>query len=546
MSAPKLESHADPQKPPYFYLSYAHAEDKQKVQKFFKDLSDSIRRREGLPLTEIVGCCDAVEENAGDREAGLRTSRVMIALLSLSYFRDKAAGREWRIFEKRKEKSDSPSKRVILPIVWSSYSGPIPVVINQTPSFNENGAGSEPIVNMLRTREKQRDYVEFVTNLANYIVDSTASFQLPEIESIPDEVSDAFENVEEPPINSQTINTMPKEILNQNILIFDGAFAKSLAEQVKNTSAPPAPVSNVGSAVQTTQSTKTASEKYLVFTIDDKPGDMQKVETTARISADFDVKSYTDFTELVDEVSELVKERKEPDLIVVNPTLTHPETHNYTLIQTLLEKKVPSAILAISKDADTRRLLTSIGISDLVATLPKSFTTKELIQLMRHWAKTGRDKRYRRGRSDERPVFLSFASQDEAMASKICKWLELREIGVWYSYETLKPGDPWIEKIKQGLASAEVFIALISNEYPKSDFCQAELGVILDRLANQPDHLRVIPVHYHEPTEALKDRQIEKYLTQQAVAISDSNWLPGLQQILETVQDSLKPRQNEP
>jgi len=530
-----MHQQTDPQKPPYFYLSYAQAEDKSKVEQFFNDLSDSVRIRAGLPLDETVGCC----ENCGDREAGLRTSRVMIALLSLPYFKDKTAGREWQIFEMRKALTEANDTQVIIPLRWLSYSGATPVVINQTPIFNVNG--HEPVANMLHSPAKQRDYAEFVNNLANYIVDVTALFHLPGIDSIPDDISNAFENVDEPTTDSEPTNSMPK-ILNQNLLIIDGAFAKSVAEQIKETTTASAPVS-VPSSGQTAQSTRVTPEKYKVFTVDKKREDMQKIERTALISPDFDVKPYTDPGEFLDDITELVNDRKEPDLIVVNPALIDPRTHNYSLIETLLDEKVHSAILATSKDSDAVSRLKGRGLNDLVTLLPETLTSKELIQRMRHWAKLGRDKRYGRGRSDERPVFLSFTGADKEMANKICKWLELREIGVWYSFETLKPGDLWIEKIKQGLANAEVFIALISNDYPLSDYCQAELGYILDRVETESRDLPVIPVHYRSPTLALEDRQI-KTLKRQAVPISDQEWLLGCQQILETVQNFLKRREN--
>jgi hypothetical protein len=130
------------------------------------------------------------------------------------------------------------------------------------------------------------------------------------------------------------------------------------------------------------------------------------------------------------------------------------------------------------------------------------------------------------------------------MASKICKWLELREIGVWYSPTTLNPGDAWVEKLVQGLGSAEVFIALISENYPRSKYCQAELGVIMDRLRNESPDLLVIPVHYRSPTTALKDPQVKMVLDRQRVKISDQDWLDGLHEILLSVQNFLKRRQN--
>src|SRR5215213_9780199 len=90
-----------PRMSPYFFLSCAPADKGPIVRRFFDDLSDSIRISAGLPPTEVVGCCEAFEQNAIDREEGLRTASLMLALLSPDYFRDKKSGREWQIFEMR-------------------------------------------------------------------------------------------------------------------------------------------------------------------------------------------------------------------------------------------------------------------------------------------------------------------------------------------------------------------------------------------------------------------------------------------------------------
>lgn len=548
MSAAKPENQTEVSAAPYFYLSYARAEHGLLVRQFFNDLSDSVRIRAGLPLTQIVGCCGAFGQDAKDRQEGLRTSCLMIALLSPAYFEDETAGREWRVFEIRKSKASATDRRTltrsIIPISWRPYSGPMPVVVSQAAIFGQNqneGHGYEPVDIMLRSRRKHKEYAEFVNSLAHYVVDSTASFHLPELESTPDEVSNAFADRKEPEMNSQTTSSPPRQklnpnvnkIINQNLLIIDEAFVKGITGPAKETAATPVPVSEAGFWGQTTKSKKAVNEIYRVFTIGE---DVQKIETAARLSPDFDVKTFTNAQRLLDEVRDLLKDRKEPDLIVVNPALIVPGTHRFNLVQALLNEKPASAILATSNDPDAISSVRSAGISDLVTFLPESFTQLDVLQLMTQWAKAGRDKRYQRGRSDERPVFLSFTSPDEAMAGQICKWLELREIGVWYSLQTLKAGDPWIERIKQGLASAKVFIALISEDYPKSDWCPAELGIILNRLKNETTDLLLIPVHYRSPTQALKDPQIQMIQEHQVVKISDRDWLPGLQQILGSVQ----------
>jgi hypothetical protein len=218
------------------------------------------------------------------------------------------------------------------------------------------------------------------------------------------------------------------------------------------------------------------------------------------------------------------------------------------LLQALLDKKkFSSAILAISGNTNLRSLLESAGIHDLVTILPKPFTSADLLPPMRRWAQLGREKRERRGRSNmERPVFLSYSSKDERMAGQICKSLELRTIGVWYTRESLDPGDEWRIKVSQGLRRAEVFIALISNNYPDSKYCHAEMGIILNRLEEEgAGNLLVIPVLYNSPTAALQDSQIKRCRNQQEVKISDDEWQKGFQDLLRSVQKFLNRPRNQ-
>ena len=90
-----------PRMPPYFFISCAQADDGPAVERFFRDLSDSIRVRERLPVNETVGCFD-VAQNSETRDEGLRTSGMMLALVSANYLRDHAAERDWQTFALRK------------------------------------------------------------------------------------------------------------------------------------------------------------------------------------------------------------------------------------------------------------------------------------------------------------------------------------------------------------------------------------------------------------------------------------------------------------
>jgi hypothetical protein len=83
----------------YFYLSFARVDGNQQVARFFDDLSDSIRFRLNLQAYQPVGFFEygfsqqMIEWTTKTTEA-LKTSTVLVALLSPAYLRDERAGKE--------------------------------------------------------------------------------------------------------------------------------------------------------------------------------------------------------------------------------------------------------------------------------------------------------------------------------------------------------------------------------------------------------------------------------------------------------------------
>lgn len=104
-------------------------------------------------------------------------------------------------------------------------------------------------------------------------------------------------------------------------------------------------------------------------------------------------------------------------------------------------------------------------------------------------------------------VFLSYSHDDRDMANKIAQDLQANGMEVWYDNWEIQAGDSLIDKIfKEGLANADVFIVLISQNSVKSKWVQEELNVamikriegitriipiIVDN-AQLPDHLRIL------------------------------------------------------
>lgn len=59
-------------------------------------------------------------------------------------------------------------------------------------------------------------------------------------------------------------------------------------------------------------------------------------------------------------------------------------------------------------------------------------------------------------------VFLSYASQDAEVASRICDALRAAGIEVWFDQSELRGGDIWDRKIKQQIRECALFLPLIS------------------------------------------------------------------------------------
>jgi TolB-like protein/tetratricopeptide (TPR) repeat protein len=61
-----------------------------------------------------------------------------------------------------------------------------------------------------------------------------------------------------------------------------------------------------------------------------------------------------------------------------------------------------------------------------------------------------------------RAVFLSYASQDEGAASRICEALRAASMEVWFDKSELRGGEAWDHQIRQQIHDCRLFLALIS------------------------------------------------------------------------------------
>jgi len=92
---------------PYdFFLSYSRGNSGPQLKRFFKDLSDVVRQKRGLPQGATVGFFDQNSLERGDEWESeivdaIQTSKVMVAITSPAYFKSDYCGKELGLFQQR-------------------------------------------------------------------------------------------------------------------------------------------------------------------------------------------------------------------------------------------------------------------------------------------------------------------------------------------------------------------------------------------------------------------------------------------------------------
>lgn len=82
-------------------------------------------------------------------------------------------------------------------------------------------------------------------------------------------------------------------------------------------------------------------------------------------------------------------------------------------------------------------------------------------------------------------VFLSYSRRDKALAEELRTRLENSGITVWVDVAEIEFAAKWLKEIERAITGSDIFLALVSNEYLKSDSCllECELAARLGRRA---------------------------------------------------------------
>lgn len=107
-------------------------------------------------------------------------------------------------------------------------------------------------------------------------------------------------------------------------------------------------------------------------------------------------------------------------------------------------------------------------------------------------------------------VFISYSRKDEDEAHEIADNLKTMNVDAWLDTERIRPGEDYIEAIRQAIADSDVFLALLSPNTSHSEWVELETTEVLKSRNRKP--AMIIPVLVAgEPDKViptwLKDRQ---------------------------------------
>lgn len=174
------------------FVSYARDDLDPQLETFFRKLTHELSLKVGKEKTRVFIDREAIVLGAewkGAIAEGLRTSHVLLALVSPNMLDSDYCGREFQVFLDRRAGSPGPTGKlpsVVLPIIWE----PPPAIPETVSAFQHDHAslpkayGAEGLRYLLRLKAREDDYEDFITQLVKRIV-AAAAPPLPELPVLP-------------------------------------------------------------------------------------------------------------------------------------------------------------------------------------------------------------------------------------------------------------------------------------------------------------------------------------------------------------------------
>ncbi len=487
----------------HFYLSNAPADYDGYLSGVFEDLARVLRVRLGLSASEEVGFLNTQGIAPGsewrpDVAAALRTSQVMLALVSPAYIRSESAGKEWQLFENRRYLGTMPEEietprlvpQAIAPVLWIPCNGQTPKAISRAAPWTN--AKSDSVYHRKGLLEVRRSAVEFPQDYANLlaalteqIVVATSNAKLPQLDALP-----PFAEVE-------------------NAFIYKAIIVEG-NEQVRK-----------------------MLVEYLEF-------------------SNFEVGAYETAGDVPAQILENENNIDAVDLFVVDLEFESQRKDALHLIRKISNIKTRPAVMAMSASLSSQNVIEAMkmGAEDVV---PKPFEVSKLAERMKNLASIGRNRRLRpQGQSlldsedpwrDKRPVFLSYSGEDngrKGIAAFLRSNIEAMGIGVYYADDNrLREDSIAAKRILKAIDEAHVYLPLITEKYPCSNYCLSELVRFCTHVESGGSRT-LLPILHGLPAEIKNYEWIRPIIDERRYAdITSEQFLDGLIALLGWIQNAV-------
>jgi len=134
-------------------------------------------------------------------------------------------------------------------------------------------------------------------------------------------------------------------------------------------------------------------------------------------------------------------------------------------------------------------------------------------------------------------VFLSYASEDRAVARSIGAVLPSYGIEVWYDESELGGGDLWDQKIRQQIRECDYFMPLVSaqTEARREGYFRREWRLAVERTLDMvDDHLFLLPIAIDD-TDQSAARVPEKFLAVQWLKVPEGRPTPAFEALCRRI-----------
>ena len=193
-----------------------------------------------------------------------------------------------------------------------------------------------------------------------------------------------------------------------------------------------------------------------------------------------------------------------PDLVVIDLQLKKGCMQGLDLIRELVSprRNVPSSLMATSGAVPSAAFVDEVLNYGTAVLLPKPFGVSDFCPRAKRLAAIGKRRRLNRIEREQhrlnprdetrkhRPVFISYAHEDERLANGIRIHIESLGIDVWYGPTTLDAGDEWHREIATGVDNAFILLPIITDYYLSSRMCIEELARFLNRMTSVSSTLK--------------------------------------------------------